>query len=74
MPVGDDSGSEASELLDRLSRSRGHGDRLEHDVIGAGIEVLLDASSGSCLITPCDERVDKGIAAAVLEFSCGKPK
>ena len=70
----DDSGSEASELLDRLSRSRGRGDRLKHDVIGAGVEVLLDASSDSCLITPCDERVDKGIAAAVLEFSCGKPK
>src|SRR5947209_8634692 len=52
------------ELLVRAARAVGT-DRLDADMVGAGIPVLLDTATDCRLVTPCDIGIDKPIGAAI---------
>ena len=49
-------------------------DRLDADVVGAGLEVLEDAPSDLVLVAPRHERVDERVAAAAGEIFLGEPE
>src|SRR5437667_12638300 len=52
------------ELLVRAARAVGT-DRLDADMVGAGIPVLLDTAADCRLVTPGDIGIDKSIVAAI---------
>src|SRR5215470_3424140 len=58
--------------LEKLPRAR-HADRLDADMVGAGIPMLLDAGADRTLIPPSDNRIEKTIRSATGEIVIAEP-